>query len=90
MPYSHQVIELVNVNNPTRHDSPLQTFLASMKLPLSVPDNKLTRWHPNFKVDEVPNVEPAELPQSPDVKKFSSAKDVLAHTSNLNPRVCIL
>ena len=61
-----------------------------MERPLKVPDDKITRWHPSFKVDEVPDIEPADLPQPPDVKIFSTAKEVLAHTTTTtNPRVSI-
>ena len=60
-----------------------QTFLASLSRPLKIADSKITRWHPSFPLDEVPDVEPAELPEPPYVKKFSSAKDVLAQATNI-------
>ncbi|XP_077306490.1 DNA replication factor Cdt1 [Lithobates pipiens] len=54
-----------------------QAFLATLSPPLVVPDNQLTRWHPRFNVDEVPDVVPAELPQPPQVDKMSTAQEVL-------------
>ncbi|KAM8947818.1 DNA replication factor Cdt1 [Pelodytes ibericus] len=55
-----------------------KVFLASLTPPLLLPDDQLTRWHPRFKVDEVPDVEPAELPQPPQVDKLTTAQDVLS------------
>ncbi|KAK7175695.1 hypothetical protein R3I93_000074 [Phoxinus phoxinus] len=54
-----------------------KTFLASLNPPIVVPDDKLTRWHPRFNVDEVPNVKPGDLPQPPQTEKLSSAQEVL-------------
>jgi chromatin licensing and DNA replication factor 1 len=45
--------------------------------PLTIPRNQLTRWHPDFDVDQVPDVEPDTLPEAPNVEKYYSAKDVL-------------
>ncbi|XP_039546691.1 DNA replication factor Cdt1 isoform X2 [Pimephales promelas] len=52
-------------------------FLASLNPPMVIPDDKLTRWHPRFNVDEVPDVKPADLPQPPQTEKLSSAQEVL-------------
>ncbi|XP_038662360.1 DNA replication factor Cdt1 isoform X2 [Scyliorhinus canicula] len=52
-------------------------FLASLDPPIHVPDNKLTRWHPRFNVDEIPDVTAAELPQPPDFEKLTTAREVL-------------
>ncbi|XP_069824605.1 DNA replication factor Cdt1 [Dendropsophus ebraccatus] len=54
-----------------------KTFLASLNPPMVVPDNELTRWHPRFNVDEVPDVVPAELPQPPQVERLTTAQEVL-------------
>ncbi|KAK0046376.1 DNA replication factor Cdt1 [Biomphalaria pfeifferi] len=63
-------------------------FLASLKIPLNVPDDKITRWHPLFQLDKVPEVIPAELPKPPEVKVYHSAKDVLEkQRGKLNPLV---
>ncbi|KAK3086546.1 hypothetical protein FSP39_020036 [Pinctada imbricata] len=60
-------------------------FLASLDRPLSVPDDKITRWHPKFNVDTVPDVKPDDLPQPPTVKKYHTAKDVLEDTRGKLP-----
>lgn len=54
-----------------------QKFLSSLSRPLSVPDDKITRWHPKFSLDEVPDIPVDSLPEPPFVKKYQSAKDVL-------------
>ncbi|NXJ16816.1 CDT1 factor, partial [Odontophorus gujanensis] len=53
-------------------------FLASLSPPMEVPEDKLTRWHPRFKVDEVPDISPAELPQPPQQDRISTAQEVLS------------
>ncbi|XP_054856252.1 DNA replication factor Cdt1 [Eublepharis macularius] len=55
-----------------------KAFLASLNPPVVVPDDQLARWHPRFKVDEVPDIVPAELPQPPQVDKLTTAQEVLA------------
>ncbi|XP_064641208.1 DNA replication factor Cdt1-like [Lineus longissimus] len=61
-------------------------FLSKLDRPLAVPDDKLTRWHPKFNVDGVPDVEPAPLPEAPNVQKFVTAQDVMQHTSGRLPK----
>lgn len=54
-----------------------------------MPDDQLTRWHPRFNVDEVPDVVPAELPQPPTVDKMTTAQEVLTKArSMMSPKVC--
>uniref|UniRef100_A0A8C5MU79 DNA replication factor Cdt1 n=1 Tax=Leptobrachium leishanense TaxID=445787 RepID=A0A8C5MU79_9ANUR len=62
------------VNVVKRHH---KVFLSSLNPPMVVPDDHLTRWHPRFRVDEVPDIEPAVLPLPPQVEKLSTAQDVL-------------
>ncbi|GFO25276.1 DNA replication factor cdt1-like [Plakobranchus ocellatus] len=65
-----------------------RAFLESLKQPLSIPDSKVTRWHPQFRLDEVPDIVPSQLPQPPDVRVYHSAKDVLdTQRGRLNPRI---
>ncbi|XP_036998226.2 DNA replication factor Cdt1 [Artibeus jamaicensis] len=65
-----------------------RVFLASLNPPMVVPDDQLTRWHPRFNVDEVPDIEPAELPQPPTTEKLATAQDVLARARSLmSPRM---
>ncbi|XP_062356056.1 DNA replication factor Cdt1 isoform X2 [Cinclus cinclus] len=55
-----------------------KAFLAALSPPMVVPEEKLTRWHPRFNVDEVPDVSPAELPQPPREDRLSTAQEVLS------------
>ncbi|RXN17678.1 DNA replication factor Cdt1-like protein [Labeo rohita] len=54
-----------------------KAFLASLNPPIVVPDDKLSRWHPRFNVDEVPSIKPSDLPQPPQTEKLTSAQEVL-------------
>ncbi|NXE01719.1 CDT1 factor, partial [Chaetorhynchus papuensis] len=54
-----------------------RAFLAALSPPMVVPEEKLTRWHPRFNVDEVPDINPAELPQAPQQDRLSTAQEVL-------------
>ncbi|GAB1293757.1 DNA replication factor Cdt1 [Apodemus speciosus] len=60
-----------------------KAFLASLNPPMTVPEDQLTRWHPRFNVDEVPDIEPAELPQPPVTEKLTTAQEVLARARSL-------
>ncbi|XP_021563086.1 DNA replication factor Cdt1 [Carlito syrichta] len=65
-----------------------RVFLASLNPPLVVPEDQLTRWHPRFNVDEVPDIEPAVLPQPPTTEKLTTAREVLARARSLmSPRM---
>lgn len=53
-----------------------------------VPEEKLTRWHPRFNVDEVPDISPAELPQPPQEDRLTTAQEVLSTARGmLTPKV---
>ncbi|CAF91553.1 unnamed protein product, partial [Tetraodon nigroviridis] len=58
-------------------------FLASLVPPMSVPEDRLTRWHPRFNVDTVPAVEPSQLPQPPPTERLSTAQEVLEKARSL-------
>lgn len=60
-----------------------EDFLRSLDPPLTIPRDKLTRWHPEFGIDQVPDIEPDTLPEAPNVDKYYSAKDVLEKARNL-------
>ncbi|MBZ3872173.1 DNA replication factor Cdt1 [Sciurus carolinensis] len=65
-----------------------RAFLSSLNPPLAVPEDQLTRWHPHFNVDGVPDIEPAELPQPPTTEKLTTAQEVLARARSLmSPRM---
>lgn len=54
-----------------------RAFLESLDSRLVVADDSITRWHPRFNVDTVPDIPPAELPQPPQVNTLTTAQDVL-------------
>ena len=66
-----------------------QEFLSDLEKPVSIPDNKVNKWHPRFPLDLVPEVEASNLPQPPDIKVITSAKAALDHAREKfhNPRV---
>uniref|UniRef100_A0A8B9SN01 Chromatin licensing and DNA replication factor 1 n=1 Tax=Anas platyrhynchos TaxID=8839 RepID=A0A8B9SN01_ANAPL len=53
-------------------------FLAGLTPPMVVPEDKLTRWHPRFNVDEVPDISPAELPRPPQEERVTTAQELLS------------
>lgn len=68
--------------------SPLQAFLSSLVPPMSVPEDKLTRWHPRFNVDTVPAIQCSLLPQPPHTEKLATAQEVLDKARSLmTPKV---
>ncbi|KAL7833421.1 hypothetical protein AOLI_G00283810 [Acnodon oligacanthus] len=60
-----------------------KVFLATLNPPVAIPDDKLTRWHPRFSVDEVPNIQPCDLPQPPQTEKLTTAQEVLDKARSL-------
>uniref|UniRef100_A0A8C5T344 Chromatin licensing and DNA replication factor 1 n=1 Tax=Malurus cyaneus samueli TaxID=2593467 RepID=A0A8C5T344_9PASS len=60
-----------------------RAFLAALTPPMEVPEEELTRWHPRFNVDEVPDISPAELPQPPQEDRLSTAQEVLSTARGL-------
>ncbi|KAM9726414.1 DNA replication factor Cdt1 isoform 2-T3 [Menidia menidia] len=60
-----------------------RAFLSTLAPPVSVPDDKLTRWHPRFNVDSVPNVQAGPLPQVPQGEKLVTAQEVLDKARSL-------
>ena len=57
-----------------------------MKPPVKVDPDKVTHWHPKFLLHNVPDVEPAQLPQPPEAQKeLVTAKDVLSHVRGKVP-----
>lgn len=56
--------------------------------PVSVPEDRLTRWHPRFNVDLVPAVPVSPLPEPPHRETLSTAQEVLDRARLLiNPKV---
>lgn len=58
-------------------------FLQTLDVPVNVTRRALKRWHPEFPIESVPDVEQGQLPLPPNVERFSSAKDVLSTARNL-------
>ncbi|MPC40435.1 DNA replication factor Cdt1 [Portunus trituberculatus] len=65
-------------------------FLQSLDPPISSAGLSIKRWHPDFPLEDVPEVEAAALPQPPHVEKLDTARDVLEKAQSLlsvNPRM---
>ncbi|XP_075165679.1 chromatin licensing and DNA replication factor double parked [Haematobia irritans] len=60
-----------------------EKFLKSLDPPLSIPKEKVTRWHPDFDLENCPEIPLGNIPQPPNVEKYSSAKDILSTARNL-------
>ncbi|XP_028812719.1 DNA replication factor Cdt1 [Denticeps clupeoides] len=73
--FHHNLVDVVKIHH--------KRFLASLDPPVCVPDDLLKRWHPRFRVDEVPNVVSSELPQPPQTEKLSTAQEVLDNARSL-------
>jgi chromatin licensing and DNA replication factor 1 len=58
-------------------------FLRALNPPMNISPDKVTRWHPEFDLQTCPDIGQKELPQPPNVEKFSSAKDILSTARNL-------
>ncbi|KAG0729771.1 DNA replication factor Cdt1 [Chionoecetes opilio] len=54
-----------------------EQFLQSLEPPISSAGMDIKRWHPEFPLEEVPEVEAAAIPQPPHVDKLDTARDVL-------------
>lgn len=52
-------------------------FLLSLDPPIEVPHDKVIRWHPEFDIERVPDIEAAKLPQPPYEVKLTTGKEVL-------------
>ena len=55
----------------------------------NVKDDQIQQWHPKFSLNDVPDIEAAQLPQPPVIKKFMTARDVLddVKDKHVNPQV---
>lgn len=58
-------------------------FLRNLNPPIIIPKDKIRRWHQDFDLEACPEILPGELPQPPNIEKFSSAKDILSTARNL-------
>lgn len=60
-----------------------EKFLQNLEVPMNITRGAIKRWHPEFPLEEVSDIKESELPQPPNVEKFSCAKDVLSTARNL-------
>lgn len=60
-----------------------KTFLSSLVPAMSVPEDKLSRWHPRFNVDTVPAIRGSALPQPPHAERLATAREVLDKARSL-------
>lgn len=68
-----------------------QEFLKKLNITLKVAVEKLTRWHPKFVLEEVPEIEPSPLPEKPGEKKITTASEALQlHRDKFDLRVSCL
>ncbi|KAJ6642526.1 DNA replication factor Cdt1 [Pseudolycoriella hygida] len=58
-------------------------FLQSLNPPMHISPERVTRWHPEFDLQNCPDIGRKELPQPPNIEKFSSARDILSTARNL-------
>lgn len=58
-------------------------YLLTLDPPMIINDDKLVRWHPNFDLFKMPDIECAKLPETPDTNTYSTAQDVLAMARGL-------
>ncbi|KAG1699383.1 DNA replication factor Cdt1 [Nymphon striatum] len=74
--FHHNLLEMVKKHH--------NDFLLSLNPPIHINPDKLTVWHPNFKIDEIPDVPLAHLPLPPIVKTYCNAKEVLDKALSIN------
>lgn len=54
-----------------------QEFLSSLDPPLIISKIRITRWHPEFDIERIPDIEISELPTPPQEQTFTNGKDIL-------------
>lgn len=52
-------------------------FLMSLESSVVLPKKDVKRWHPEFNIEKVPDIEEDSLPQPPEEMKMTSGKEVL-------------
>ncbi|KAL3285393.1 hypothetical protein HHI36_019497 [Cryptolaemus montrouzieri] len=52
-------------------------FLTGLEPPMIIPKDKITRWHPEFDIERVPDIEEDKLPELPEEQKMISGQEVL-------------
>lgn len=78
--------ELLEITKRHHHN-----YLVKSHPTLSLDNAAVVRWHPCFRLDEVPDVIVSPLPEPPQVESYTTAQDVLDKAcQNMAPRVSIL
>ncbi|KFQ93350.1 DNA replication factor Cdt1, partial [Nipponia nippon] len=91
--FNRNLVNIVKQHHKLPHTWPAGTVtplavVAALSPPMVVPEEKLTRWHPRFNVDEVPDISPAELPRPPQEDRLTTAQEVLSTARGmLTPKV---
>lgn len=63
-------------------------YLTTNHPSLLVDDEAITRWHPRFHLDEVPEINPSPLPEAPQADTYTTAQHVLDRArQKMAPRV---
>ncbi|XP_076056063.1 chromatin licensing and DNA replication factor double parked [Oratosquilla oratoria] len=65
-------------------------FLESLDPPIIDSLDNIRRWHPDFPLEDVPDVEVSDLPQPPNIEKFNTARLVLDKAKDMisaNPKL---
>lgn len=57
-------------------------FLKTLEPPISSV-GAIKRWHPEFALEDLPDIEEAALPKPPTMEKLETAKDVLGNFFNI-------
>jgi len=62
-------------------------YLEGLPVPIYTKLENLSRWHPDFPLEDLPNVPGVELPKPPVEETYKTAVDVLEKARELNPRM---
>jgi hypothetical protein len=57
-------------------------FLHGLDPPLTIRRDRLARWHPEFELEDVAEIEPDVLPEPPNAERYCTATDVLGGYRN--------
>lgn len=60
-----------------------QEFLTTLDPSMELDHDKITRWHPEFDIEKVPDVEVFTLPKCPDEEKFTTGSEVLEKAKSM-------
>lgn len=78
--YMHEIGDMTVLMIPPHFSS--SSLPQSLEPPISCAGMNIKRWHPEFPLEDVPDVEAAALPQPPEVDKLETARDVLGEQTH--------